>query len=487
MSKRELILVALDPSPILKLMEPALHAAGYEVAVVHNDEGLSKALQESNPALVMIGESFDGKSGIEESKTMLERFPTLPIILYAEKDTTGIAKNALRAGISNYIYPPLKTTDIVEAVKASLARSRKLGDWLRREVKRTTSSLAEKAKISESERSRLEAVFANSQDGVIILDESRTILLINHTASRVFSIDEKKSLSKNVLDVITHPDIVSLLQRAEDDILKFHEVNFDDGQVFNAQFTPIPSIGFVITMQDITYLKEINRMKNEFINTVSHDLRSPLTAVLGYTELLSRVGDLNEVQTDFVHRLEEAVRHITALVNDLLDLSRMESGFDTRREPVHVETILDNTLTTLEGQAKQKRVAIHKKVDETMPQIHANPVRIRQMLDNLVGNAIKYAPDNGHVEIDLHSEDHQIILNIVDDGPGIPVSEQGKIFDKFYRATNAPKESVGTGLGLAIVKSIVDSHQGRVWVESAPGSGAAFFVVLPAHEENNAN
>jgi len=206
--------------------------------------------------------------------------------------------------------------------------------------------------------------------------------------------------------------------------------------------------------------------------------------VLGYTELIGRVGELNEQQKDFIHRLEEAVKHITTLVNDLLDLSRMEAGFDTRREPVQMENVLQYTLTTLEGQIKKKSISITTKIGDAIPTIRANPIRIRQMLDNLVGNAIKYTPNNGHVEIDLSSEDHQIILNVVDTGPGIPINEQGRIFEKFYRASNTPGDSVGTGLGLAIVKSIVDSHHGRVWVESTIGNGAAFCVVLPAQEDN---
>jgi two-component system NtrC family sensor kinase len=278
----------------------------------------------------------------------------------------------------------------------------------------------------------------------------------------------------------------ALLTRAENMFLKYHEINFDDGQVYNAQFTPIPNIGFAITLQDITYLKELDRLKTEFINTVSHDLRSPLTAVLGYTELLGRVGELNEQQREFVQRLEEAVKHITSLVNDLLDLSRMEAGFDTRREPVQIENVLQYTLSTFEGQIKNKQITVKTKTGNSIPAIRANPIRIRQVLDNLVGNAIKYTPNNGRIEINLLSEDHQIILNVMDSGPGIPINEQNRIFEKFYRATNVPNDAVGTGLGLAIVKSIVDSHHGRVWVESAPGNGAVFFVVLPA-QENTAN
>ncbi len=482
MPKRELILLALDASPILKLMEPALKAAGYQVAIVHDSSGLIKALAESTPSLVLIGEKFNGKNGFEEAEVMLDRFPTLPILLYAEKDTSNIAKAVLYSGLSGYIYPPLRTDDIVNAVKASLARARKLGDWLRREVKKTTSSLAEKAKISEAERAKLEAIFANTRDGVIILDENKQVVLINNTACQVFKVDESKAIGRLLLDVIAHPEVIALLSRADDQILKNHEIDFDGGKVFNTQLSPIPNVGFVLSLQDITYIREADRVKSEFINTVSHDLRSPLTAVLGYTELIGRVGELNEQQKDFMRRLEDAVKHITSLVNDLLDLSRMEAGFDTRRESVQLENILQQALTALDGQVKKKKIVVDAKIADIIPSVTANPIRIRQMMDNILENAIKYTPTHGTVEINLRSEDRQVIFNIIDTGPGIPVNEQSRIFEKFYRATNASDDIVGTGLGLAIVKSIVDSHNGRVWVESTIGVGSTFFVVLPAAE-----
>jgi PleD family two-component response regulator len=152
MPNQDLILLALNSSPILDLMQRALHAAGYEVAVAHDRSGLNKSMQEAIPALMIIGETFAEQDGFAISSEMLERFPTLPIIFYADKDTTGFAKSVLKNGLSGYLYPPLQMADIVEEVQKSLARARRLGDWLRREVRRTTSSLAEKAKISEAER-----------------------------------------------------------------------------------------------------------------------------------------------------------------------------------------------------------------------------------------------------------------------------------------------------------------------------------------------
>jgi signal transduction histidine kinase len=266
--------------------------------------------------------------------------------------------------------------------------------------------------------------------------------------------------------------------------LKYHEINFDDGRVFNAQYTPIPKIGAAITMQDISYLKELDRLKSDFIHTVSHDLRSPLTAILGYTELIGRTGPLNENQQEFLQRLQGSVQHVTVLINDLLDLGRLEAGFDTRREMVQLESVLKYTLDIVDLQMKKKKIKLSVDIKTEIKPLRANPIRIRQMLDNLVGNAIKYTQNEGNVNVNLSMHDDQIILSVEDNGPGIPAEEQSRVFEKFYRATNmAGNEGVtGSGLGLAIVKSIVESHQGRVWVESTVGKGSTFFVLLPTAE-----
>jgi PAS domain S-box-containing protein len=485
MTKHELLLLVLNPSPVLQLMEQTLHAAGYEIAIVHDQGGLKRSLQESTPALVIIGETFDSANGIELARGMLDRFPTLPILLYAEKDTTGIVKAVLAAGLSGYIYPPLKMDVIVDSVKNSLNRANHLGDWIRREVKRTTSSLAEKAKLSEAERAKLTAIFSTIQDGVIVLDRHKNILFVNHAICDAFKVIEENIVGLPIGDVIPHPELKALLLRSQDGPLKYHEINFDEGQIFNAQFTLIPGVGSAITMQDISYLKELDRLKTDFVQTVSHDLRSPLTAVLGYTELIARVGTLTPQQHDFLGRIQSSVQHITTLVNDLLDLGRLEAGFDTRRERVNFENVLNYTLDTFDAQVKKRKIKLVVKVAENLPPLRANPIRIRQMLDNLIGNAIKYVPEAGRVFIGIYQESQQIILEVKDSGPGIPPNEQSRIFEKFYRASNVPDSAIGSGLGLAIVKSIVESHQGRVWVESDLEEGTSFFVVLPAYEQSD--
>lgn len=480
MPKKDLILLALDHSPAQELIQRALHSVSYATALADDRDRLDTVLQESVPALILMGEQFSGASGIRISRGILERLPTIPILIYAERDSALLAKEVLQEGLSGYLYPPLRNDDIVGAVERSIQRARRLGDWLRREVKKTTASLEKRAAFSEAELKRYERIFANIQDGVIIIDEQGRIQMLNQVMGTAFEVSGEYR-GNPVLETIDHPDLHALIERAGMVPMKYHEINFNDGRVFNAQLTPIEGIGCVITMQDISYLKQLERMKNEFVHTVSHDLRSPLTSVLGYTELVERIGPLSQQQVEFLGRIRSSVENITSLVNDLLDLSRLEAGFDTRRETVQVEKVLQAALSTIEGQFKLRKLVLSVNIGNGLPVLRGNPVRIRQLFDNLLSNAVKYSPEGGKVEVALQAEDDQIIFSISDEGPGIPATEQIRIFDKFYRATNIPDKVGGSGLGLAIVKSIVESHQGRIWVESVPNQGSTFFVVLPAY------
>jgi len=380
--------------------------------------------------------------------------------------------------------PPLRTDDIVDAVESSLKNAHRVGDWLRKEVKRTTSSLQSRAQVSEAEHARLEAVFNNIHDSVMIINQQNIITLVNPAMCRAFGINEKAAVGKPVLEVITHPDLLSLITRADaKDPYQYHEVSFPDGRVGNAQYVEIHEVGYAVTMQDITYLKEVDRVRREFVHTVSHDLRSPLTSVIGYAELVGRAGPLNEQQRDFIGRIQDSIQHITALINDLLDIGSIEAGIDTRREFVQLEGILRYTIDMLQGQIKAKQLRIRTEVAPALPLLRANPIRLRQVLDNVIGNAIKYSNANAEIYISVHSEENQLILQVTDQGPGIPPADQPHIFDKFYRGSNIGPEIAGSGFGLAIVKNIVENHEGRIWVESTLGKGSSFFIVLPVIAE----
>jgi two-component system NtrC family sensor kinase len=332
---------------------------------------------------------------------------------------------------------------------------------------------------SESEREKLETILAGIEDGVIVVDSDRRLILMNRRAREAFEVTDENLTGKRVRDTIQHQELVDYLRGANMSSPSRVELSLKDGRVMHTQITPIPEIGLVVTMQDITHLKELDRIKTDFVNTISHDLRSPLTAILGYVELIERVGQVTAQQKEFIRRVQLGVHSITALINDLLDLGRIEAGFDTQKEVVHISTIINYAIEGLRNRASSKSQELIVELPEPLQPVLGNPVRLRQMVTHLLINAINYSGDGAKIILSGQAEAEQVILQIKDSGPGIPPADLPYIFDKFYRASNTPSDIPGSGLGLAIVKSIVDDHLGRIWVDSNLGQGTTFTIVLP--------
>ncbi len=388
--------------------------------------------------------------------------------------------------VHSLLYVPLRARGRTIGVLG--VDNRKAGRSLTKEDMTVVMAMADYAAIaienarlynrSEAERVKLETILTQTEDGVIVVDPDNRLLLINRTAAEAFEVTDPQ-LGRSLVETLDHPQILALV-RAPGRAPRREEIELKDGRVVNAQRTPIDGVGQAVVMQDITHLKELDRIKSEFVTTVSHDLRSPLTAILGYVDLIGRTGEVSEQQREFIQRVRTSVEHITALISDLLDLGRIEAGLDRARETTPLPVLARYVVETLRGAAEHRQLTLETELPEDLPMVNGDPIRLRQMIANLLENAIKYTPPGGRVRIEALAEADQVILRIVDSGPGIPPAEQPYLFDKFFRASNIPEDVAGTGLGLSIVKSIVDSHDGRIWVESALGKGSRFTVVLPA-------
>lgn len=331
---------------------------------------------------------------------------------------------------------------------------------------------------SEAERRKLETILLQTQNAVIVVDPDHRILMMNKTAQEAFNV-QGHFIGRPVVEAIDDPKLLALIREPGISV-KREEIEVSDGRIFNAVKSPIRGVGQAVVMHDISHLKELDRIKSEFVTTVSHDLRSPLTAILGYVELIERAGPTTSQQDEFISRIKLSVEQITNLVSDLLDLGRIEAGLDTTHEETPISVLARYAVESMRVPAEKKGLSIELDVENDLPMVNGDPIRLRQMIGNLLENAVKYTPSGGQVCLEANSEDSQIILRVLDDGPGIPPSDQPYLFDKFYRASNIPADVPGTGLGLSIVKSIVDHHNGRIWVDSQMGEGTVFTVVLPA-------
>jgi signal transduction histidine kinase len=236
-------------------------------------------------------------------------------------------------------------------------------------------------------------------------------------------------------------------------------------------------------------LAEASQHKSQFLANMSHELRTPLNAILGYTELIldNIYGDTPDKMREVLDRTQRNGRHLLGLINDVLDLSKIEAGqLNLSLADYSLKDVVQNVYTAVEALAKEKQIALKVEVAPHLPAAHGDERKLTQVLLNLVGNAIKFT-DTGEVAIKAFAANGSFMVAVRDTGPGIAEPEQAKIFEEFQQADSSiTKKKGGTGLGLAIAKRIVELHGGRIWVESSPGQGSTFSFTLPTKVEQQA-
>ena len=233
-------------------------------------------------------------------------------------------------------------------------------------------------------------------------------------------------------------------------------------------------------------LKRIDQMKSEFISVASHELRTPLTAIANALKLIlkGKTGEINEKQTQFLSMAERNIHRLTNILNELLDLSRMEAGkMEIKFEEFDLRGLIECTVSSLGPQAEAKSISLKTQVAETLPPVQTDREKVEQVLTNLIGNAIKFTPESGEIRVTagiLDGKEKMVTISVKDSGIGIPKDQLVNLFQKFYQVESSLHRSAsGTGLGLAICKGLVEALQGEIWVESEPGKGSTFTFTLP--------
>lgn len=335
--------------------------------------------------------------------------------------------------------------------------------------------------VAETERSRLSTILEHASEAILVTDTANHLLLWSDTAATIFDIP-LAARGQPIADHINNTALLELFaQAAQFNIALHDEIALKSEQVYNTQLSSIHQVGRVAIMQNITHLKELDRLKSEFVSTVSHDLRTPLTTVQGYIELLERVGALTDMQRDFIRKALSSLHHITSLIGDLLDIGRIEAGYDLVMHSLRLDDIIRQAAEAYAIYAEQHELGFYVELPDAALWLQGNAHRIRQVIENLTSNAIKYNQPGGWVKIRATHNGQHHIVQVEDNGMGIPLEEQPHIFERFYRVRNAQTEDIqGTGLGLAIVKSVIEKHKGRVWVESIPGEGSIFAFIVPS-------
>jgi signal transduction histidine kinase len=330
------------------------------------------------------------------------------------------------------------------------------------------------------EQQRLSAVLQSAADAILMFDGEGRLSLVNPAGQKLFT-DYEAKIGQRLASGSGYDSFLHLLDQARLFNASFSgEVAWPDKRVFSASMTPVQEGGIVVVLHDITHFKQLEKVKNEFIATASHDLRNPLTSIKGYSVLIQQAGQLNDNQIDFAKRIQHAAQHMTELVENMLDLAKMDLGAEQKQEALDVSSVLYELADEFQPQAKTKGQVLQLEHVESNSKVQGDALKIRQALRNLIGNAIKYTPDGGMITISLTNESGMVNVRIKDTGYGIPTADLPHIFNRFYRVRNNGHDDIeGNGLGLAIVKSIAEQYGGDVMVESETGKGSCFTFCVP--------
>jgi len=355
----------------------------------------------------------------------------------------------------------------------------------------------------------LEAVFNNSSDGILTVDDAYRVVELNRAVTDLTGWDTKEALGHTCMEVIQCCDergqplchtprcpLHQVFTRRQP--LPYCEVAFTPrtGKLKEvaASFALVNSDEGpkgVIIARDITPLNTANRMRSNFISMVSHELRTPLNSINGFLEIVmeGHVGQLTERQYEFLSYARSSAHQLMSLVEDVLFISKADTGqFDLRRTAVELPELADQLLRNLEPLAQSAEVTLKRCVPEPFPKLDADAVRLQQVLTNLLNNAIKFTPPQGEVTLEASYDAQWALVRVIDTGCGVPYEDQPHIFERFYQSDNASLvKHGGYGLGLAIAKLIVEQHGGRLWLESEPEHGATFSFTLPLWRGDTAN
>jgi NtrC-family two-component system sensor histidine kinase KinB len=347
-----------------------------------------------------------------------------------------------------------------------------------------------------SEKNKSEAIIRSIDDGLIVLNSELKIEDITPTAAKIFDKTLDEIRGRHLLEITKDEKLYNYVKQAfesetitqpEDPNANVLTVDKDQSQqhyLFSA--TPVLAgeeavISMVLLLRDVTSLKELDRLKSEFVMSASHELRTPLTSMGMSISLLKEkaIDKLDSKESELLIAADEELQRLKALVDDLLDISKIEAGrLDIDFDSVPVDLLFEKAVGVMRNQAEERSIALSCEPVSDLPSIEADVNKITWVLTNLISNALRYTGANGFIKLSAKQIGSHIHISVSDNGAGIPYEYQSRIFDKFVQV-KTEKALGGTGLGLAICKEIIRAHGGTIWVDSQPGKGSTFTFTVP--------
>ena len=394
---------------------------------------------------------------------------------------------------SNITDPIENMTDIVKKIsqgsfnqKIKVDTKDEIGE-LAKMFNQMVDRIQEKVNQISNEKSKIEAIVGSIGDGVFAVDLSRKIVLINLAARDIFNVEEEV-IGKPLINITQNYKLEDLIDQALNEfesVTEEIELLLPEERTFRVRLAPIiredKAIGVVVSLRDITDIRQLQQMRTEFVSNVSHELKTPLTSIKGYVETLLETDPDKDTYDSFLEVINDETNRLELLIDDILNLSKIESGVSDLDEEVDINKVVTNLLSLLKPKAVEKNINLELSLGDELPLIEGNYNQLSRMMINLIDNAIKYTPENGTVEVKAREEQEKLIIEVEDNGLGIPEEDLARIFERFYRVDKGRSRKLGgTGLGLSIVKHIVENHNGEIDVKSELEQGTTFIIEIPA-------
>ncbi len=484
------ILVIDDELGMREGCRRALAPQGYEVAVAADGREGWQRIQEGDWDLVLVDIKMPGLGGIELLERIQAQDPDLVCIVITGYATLETAIQATKRGAYDILPKPFSAEDLSLVVRQGMERRH-----LVREARRLREERERDLMLLAEERSRLHTVLDCLADGVLVANREGRLALFNPAALHLLGLRQPPAIGTAVGDLLPDAGLAETITAGpRDDAGRPATVAREvvrDGLTLLASVAPVVDqagerLGTVTLLRDISAAKALDQLKNQFISMTSHELRTPLAAVQTYLDTLldGFAGDLAEQQRTILERCSERLSALVTLVDDLLDMSRLESGRVERQiVSLDLTLVVREVLDLLRPQAAERQVALGDELPAGLLTLEMDREDLVRVLTNLVGNAIKYNRPGGSATVRARDEGYYLRLEVADTGIGIPPEAQPHLFSEFYRVKRPETAGItGTGLGLAIVKRIVDYYHGWVEVQSELGQGSTFAVSLPRRQ-----
>jgi two-component system, OmpR family, phosphate regulon sensor histidine kinase PhoR len=355
-------------------------------------------------------------------------------------------------------------------------------------------------RMLSGERNRSSAILRSMVEGVAVIDAEERLVFYNRAFSEIFGVQSSMAEGRTLIEVVRNAELVGLIRKAlrgEEGLQNDISMGIVQMQSFSVTAAPVKALetangdndsatakpsGAVVVLHDVTELRRLERVRQDFVANVSHEFKTPLTAIQGFAETLLG-GALDDPANNrrFLGIIRNHAIRLARLTNDLLKLARIEAGkLEVEFFPVGLMELIEGCAETTLLKASRKQITLEIEVPPGLPPVRGDSGLLRDVLQNLLDNAIQYTPAGGHIHVTAEAKGREAVITVSDTGIGIPASEKERIFERFYRVDAArSREAGGTGLGLSIAKHIVEAHNGRLWVDSVIGTGSKFSFSIP--------